>query len=72
MTEEEQKLGALIQAERLACARAERLRSYRSTMLDEGVRAAARQVCRDAKAQLTRFLRAHPALDPSVKPKRPD
>jgi hypothetical protein len=41
-------------------------------MLDEGVRAAARQVCRDAKAQLTRFLRAHPALDPSVKPKRPD
>jgi hypothetical protein len=67
MTEEEQKLGALIQAERLACTRAERLRSYRSTMLDEGVRAAALQLCRDARAQLARFLRAHPAVDPALK-----
>jgi hypothetical protein len=71
MTEEEQKLGALIQAERLACTRAERLRSYRSTMLDEGVRAAALQLCRDARAQLTRFLRAHPAVDPALKTKPP-
>lgn len=71
MTEDEQKLGALVQAERLACSRAERLRSYRSTMLDEGVRSAARQLCRDAKAQLTRFLRVHPGLDAAAKSKRP-
>jgi hypothetical protein len=59
MTDDQRTLDRLLQEKREACGRLERLTSYRSTMTDKGITAAARRICEDAKEAVRRFLREH-------------